>query len=212
MNSGGTLIGNGTIGGAVTNQSGGTFAPGADANSIGTLTINNSLTLQPGSTTFIKVTKNGDGTADDTIIGVTALNFGGTLQVTNLSGTALAAGDAFPIFSSTIYHGAFAAIVPATPGLGLVWNTNTLETDGTLRVASVVNTNPTNLLFNFSGGTLTLFWPADHTGWRLQMQTNSLLTGLGTNWIVVLGSNLTNSMILPVDATKATMSYRMIYP
>ena len=40
---------------------------------------------------------------------------------------------------------------------------------------------------------LTLSWPADHTGWRLQAQTNNPTTGLGTNWFDVPGS----AMIIP---------------
>jgi len=34
--------------------------------------------------------------------------------------------------------------------------------------------NPTNLTATLDGGKLTLIWPAGHTGWRLQAQTNGL--------------------------------------
>jgi hypothetical protein len=37
-------------------------------------------------------------------------------------------------------------------------------------------------------------WPMDHTGGQLQMQTNDLATGLGTNWFNVAGSDQTNQM------------------
>jgi len=50
-------------------------------------------------------------------------------------------------------------------------------TDGILRLAIGVNTAPTNITAVVSGNTLTLSWPADHTGWRLQAQTNSLNHG-----------------------------------
>jgi hypothetical protein len=48
-------------------------------------------------------------------------------------------------------------------------------------------------------------------GWRLQAQTNTLATGLGTNWFDVPGSDLTNSLTLPADASKGSVFYRMIY-
>ena len=34
---------------------------------------------------------------------------------------------------------------------------------------------------------MTLTWPTDHTGWRLQSQTNSLNVGINTNWVEVPG-------------------------
>jgi len=49
------------------------------------------------------------------------LHYGGTLQLTNLSGT-LTAGDSFQLFGS-VNDGTFASILPAVPGKGLFWNT-----------------------------------------------------------------------------------------
>jgi len=37
---------------------------------------------------------------------------------------------------------------------------------------------------------LTLFWPLDHFGWRLQAQTN----GLKTNWATFANSQVTNQV------------------
>jgi hypothetical protein len=57
--------------------------------------------------------------------------------VTNL-GAAFAAGDSFKIFNASglpAYSGVFTNIVPATPGVGLVWDTNSLTANGTLNVA-----------------------------------------------------------------------------
>jgi len=45
----------------------------------------------------------------------------------------------------------------------------------------------------------------------LQVQTNSLNAGLGTNWMDVPGSSLTNNVVLPVDATMGSVFYRLIY-
>jgi autotransporter-associated beta strand protein len=127
---GGTLAGSGTLNGATTVQ-GGTLSPGVSG--IGTLAISNSLTLQAGGTLAVDINKT-TGAADQ-IVGLTAVTYGGALAVNNLAGS-LTTTDAFKLFNAGSYAGAFAAITPATPGAGLVWNTNTLTTDGTLRVAS----------------------------------------------------------------------------
>jgi hypothetical protein len=71
---------------------------------------------------------------------------------------------------------------------------------------------PTNITSAFDGANLTLSWPADHIGWRLQSQTNSLSVGLGTNWADVSGSTTTNQVITPVDAANGSVFFRMIYP
>ena len=110
----------------------------------------------------------------------TTLTYGGTLIVSNLS-AAFASGDSFQLFSAGSYSGAFAAISPATPGVGLLWDTNSLTTSGTLNVIPAVNTNPTNITTSVSGNVLTLSWPADHTGWRLIVQTNNLAAGISLN-------------------------------
>jgi alpha-L-rhamnosidase len=73
-------------------------------------------------------------------------------------------------------------------------------------------TNPTNLLFQVSGNTLRLDWPGDHTGWRLQVQTNYLNIGIGTNWFDVPGSTATNHVFLPIDTANSSVFYRLAYP
>jgi autotransporter-associated beta strand protein len=50
-------------------------------------------------------------------------------------------------------------------------------------------------------------WPADHLGWRLQLQTNSLSSGI---WTDIPGSSATNQVILTPDSL--TGVYRLIYP
>ncbi len=205
---GGTLGGSGGIAGAVTVAAGGTLKPG---DGLGTLTVNANLTLSAGATTAMEISKSAATNA--TITGIGTLTYGGTLVITNAGGT-LTTSDAFPLFSATSYAGSFAAISPATPGAGLAWNTNTLTTDGTLRivVGSTVNANPTNITTSVHGSALTLSWPADHTGWRLQVQTNTLATGLSTNWATVPGSTTTNSITITIVTTNPAEFYRMVYP
>jgi autotransporter-associated beta strand protein len=199
---GGTLGGGGVIRGPVTIQSGGTLSPGAVIGTTSTLTISNSLYLS--GTTFMALNK-GAGT-NDQVRGLSSVAYGGTLALTNLNGT-LAATDTFKLFAATSYSGAFAGLSPAIPAPGFAWNTNTLTTDGTLRILQTVNTTPTNITSFVSGNTLTLSWPADHIGWQLQIQTNSL----GTNWVDVSGSTATNQMSFTIAAANAVF-FRMIYP
>jgi hypothetical protein len=63
-----------------------------------------------------------------------------------------------------------------------------------------------------SGGNLTLSWPEDHAGWRLQTQTNAAVTGLSRNWFDLASSEATNSVNLPTDLVNGTVFYRLIYP
>jgi hypothetical protein len=144
------------------------------------------------------------------VTNITTLALGGTLQL-NLNGDPLVAGDSFKLFSFASASGAFTSISPANPAVGLQWDTSHLTSDGTLRVTSV-NATPTNITTVVSGSTLTLSWPADHTGWRLQVQTNLVSLGLGTNWSDVPGSTLVNSVNVTLDPANGTVFYRMVYP
>ena len=63
-----------------------------------------------------------------------------------------------------------------------------------------------------NAGKLELSWPADHIGWRLQAQTNSLTTGLGTNWAAIPGTAAVNHYTNTIDASKPAVFYHMVYP
>jgi len=136
---------------------------------------------------------------------------GGVLTVTNLAG-AYAAGDSFKLFDATNYTGAFSAISPVIPGANLAWNTNSLIVNGTLSIVSTVNVNPTNLVTSVSGGNLNISWPSDHTGWRLQIETNALNSGLGTNWVDVPNATATNAVSVPLNPANPAVFLRMVYP
>jgi hypothetical protein len=75
-----------------------------------------------------------------------------------------------------------------------------------------VATNPTNIAFQFAANYLTLSWPSDHIGWRLQVQTNDLAQGLGTNWVDVPGSTSTNQMNISISPVEGAVFFRLIYP
>jgi len=210
LGAGQTLLGNGTIiGGSVIFGSGSTLSVGF-AGATSALNESGNLLLQSGSTNIVDVDKT-TSVANDEVTGLDSVTMGGTLVINNL-GNALAGGDAIPLFNAALYLGGFARIVPATPGPGLAWSTSTMNTDGTLRVVTTVNTTPTNLVSVVSGNKLTLAWPADHTGWRLQSQTNSLAIGLGTNWVDVAGATATNSVTFTVSPVSGSVFFRLVYP
>jgi len=205
LGSGQTVSGNGTIlGGGLS------FGPGsilAVTPAGGTLTMTGDLTFQGGSTN--KVTLNKTTITNTAVIGLNSVTMGGTLVIAN-TGSALAGGDQFQLFTAASYAGSFTNIVPSTPGAGMSWDTNALAT-GKLGVIVSVNTTPTNIVTQVSNNQLTLSWPADHIGWTLQVQTNSTGTGLGTNWVSVAGSSATNQMVLPIDPNNGAVFFRIIY-
>jgi autotransporter-associated beta strand protein len=205
--SGGTLGGTGTIGGAITIQAGGVLSPGAVNGVIRTLTISNALNL--AGTTFMALDPSG-GT-NDSVRGLSAVTCGGTLMLTNLSGT-YSSNNVFKLFSAASYVGAFTGLVPSRPAPGFAWNTNTLATDGALRVVQTASSTPTNINVSVSGDRLMLSWPTNYLGWRLQAQTNDIRAGLGANWLDVPGSNLTNQIIMPLDPAGGAAFYRMVFP
>jgi fibronectin-binding autotransporter adhesin len=133
----GTLGGSGTVNGVVTNQ--GTLAPGAITNVAGTvLTLNNNLTLLPGSTTIMQVSHNGFNgllISDNVNCGGNTIAYGGTLTIVTNAGDAVTyqVGDYCALFAGTI-SGSFTAIQP-NPGPGLVWS-NDMANPGNFIVAS----------------------------------------------------------------------------
>ena len=211
---GGTLAGTGTNGGTVVVQTGATIAPGASA---GTLTVSGSVQLDSGSTTSMEI--DAGNSTNDLLTTSSTITYGGTLNVTNLSGT-LAAGQIYKLFNAQdgfSYLGAFdgGTNLP-TLGGGLAWDTTGLATNGTISVYSAISINPTptNLTFTAGGGNLTLAWPSDHTGWTLQTQTNTRSVGLKVptnNWFDVAGSAATNQVTLPVSTANPTVFFRLLY-
>ena len=189
----GVLSGNGAVGGSVTVAAGGTLSPG---NPLDTLNINNNLTLAAGSKTFVQVQHS--PFTNDAVIISGSLTEGGTLVVTNSGGTALAAGDAFQLFTATDISGSFSSFVLPALAPNLVWNTNLLNIDGTLSVAAYappvigqLTVTGTNLNVTGSGGI---------PGWNYYVLTATNLTApiwlpVATNQFDADGNfNFTNAM------------------
>ncbi len=125
----GTLAGSGVIAGPVTILPGATLAPGGST--IGSLTVNNALTN--AGTVLIRLDKSGAALTNDSITGLSVLNCGGTLSVTNAGANILTAGDNFRIFSAADFVGDFAATNLPPLGVGLLWS-NDVAVNGTLAV------------------------------------------------------------------------------
>ena len=213
VNANGTLGGSGLIGGPVTVQTGGTLAPGTPTRgaltaALGTLTDNNTVTL--AGTAVMKIDRSAATNSDQLAASSVVASAGAILTVNNIGSTNFVAGDTFALFSKPM-SGSFTTVtLPVLPGTNVYW-TNNLALNGTIAVVAVamVNTNSPVLTNSYAGGNLTLSWPTDHIGWTLQAQTNSLSSGLGTNWVDVAGSVVTNSVAIPVNPANGAVFYRL---
>lgn len=129
LGSGQTLGGNGTLLGALDSSSGGTVAPG---NSIGTLTVTNTITL--GGTTIMELNRSSVPNCDQLVSSLSSINFGGTLFVTN-AGPRLQANDTFFPFSGKSFPTTFSSLV--LPNY-YTWDTSNLGFNGSVRVTGVL--------------------------------------------------------------------------
>ena len=75
-----------------------------------------------------------------------------------------------------------------------------------------VSLTPPMLVSQLSGSQLQLTWPTDHLGWRLEIQTNTLSSGLGTNWTTVANSTNVVQMNLPLSPTNGAVFLRLVSP
>ena len=160
--SGQALQGVGQINGNLVVSAGAAISPGGTNTTVGITTGSNPVGMLVASedialngATIIKL----DGTSNDVVEAAADITYGGTLNLANISGAPLAAGESFQIFSAANYLGAFANITPATPGPGLAWNTSQLGS-GVISVA-VASSRPVitsaytagaNLIFSGTGG------------------------------------------------------------
>jgi hypothetical protein len=198
--SNGSLGGSGTIAGPVLVTSGGALTPG---NSIGTLTVNNTVTLQ--GTCTMELDRNAFPNAD--LLIANSIVAGGTLNVVNI-GDALQTDDTFDLFDGPI-SGSFAATnLPALSG-GLAWDTGQLGVNGTIKVVGTPLPPPTNITYSVSGNQLVLTWP-NGQGWKLQAQTNAVAIGLSTNWVEVMGA--TSPLTNVINPANGSVFYRLKYP
>lgn len=170
----------------------------------GTLTVSNNF-LPPDQDVFNFVL----GTNASTVTVDGSLMFSDAMiNVTN------AAGFGPGTYTLFTYTGS----VSGTYALGNVpANFNCALTNTTGQIQLVVNTtgasqSPVSLVYSNSSGGLEISWPQDHIGWALEIQTNGLSAGLGSNWTVVPGSATTNVFTLPVVLTNESVFLRLVFP
>lgn len=68
------------------------------------------------------------------------------------------------------------------------------------------------LSVDFQNSTLTLTWPADRIGMRLENQFHSPGGGIDNNWSTVPGSATTNKVVIPIELNQGSMFFRLAYP
>lgn len=140
LNSGATLAGTGTITGAVTVNTGGILSPG---NGTGTLTVSNNVTVGAGGILAVDIDK--VNSKNDLLSTTGTLSMAGKLQMTALTGTTFAAGDAFKIINGTVV-GTPTEIIPATPGDGLIWDLSAFTSNGTIKVIPTTGLNDKQMI------------------------------------------------------------------
>ncbi len=125
---------------------------------------------------------------------------GGPYQVVSSNLTSLSYTDA-GLTNGTLYYFVVSA------------NSDTSESvDSAPASARPVSFSTPQLSSSLAGDQFQLAWPMDHTGWRLEAQTNSTALGLSTDWTTVSGSTNSNLMLVPVDAGSGCVFFRLVYP
>jgi autotransporter-associated beta strand protein len=197
VNTSGTIGGSGTIVGPVSVLNGASLAPGGAA--VGTLTLNNSLSLGATAVTLMKLNRTNAQNADLLVAG--SVPFAGSLTVLNV-GPALQVGDTFNLFDGSL-SGVFTTTnLPALASPTYQWDTSLLGSQGIIKVVS--NSLPvlplliTHIVRQATNVTLTwnsypsLFYSVDYslnlTNWA------TLKTNIPAN-------SVTNSTTAAVDTT-----------
>jgi autotransporter-associated beta strand protein len=204
---GGNLGGTGAIGGPATVNANAYLAAGN--NGIGTLTFSGNLTLNAVSTNNFVVTTSGGASNKVAVAGMLSPN-GSVIHI--------ASGTALSLCTNTLFtYGTISGSFHATPVFDVSPSGSAAIVDDgaghiNLVVKTGVNTNPTNITAVVSGNLLILSWPADHTGWRLRTQNNSLSIGISTNWVDVPGAASVNSVNVPINAMNGSVFFQMVYP
>jgi autotransporter-associated beta strand protein len=208
LGSGATLGGTGTIGGPTIVQAGATLSPGAI--SIGTLTVNNTLNL--AGKVLMEISKSGTNLTSDGVVGISTLNYGGSLVVTNLGTNALTAGDTTTLFAATNYLGAFESLTLPALAAGLAWDTAALGVNGSLTVVAVTPPQISN--FSSVGGGVFRFTLASSN--NLYPPYSLLVSTNLANWDVITSGLLFLDGVYYVTDPDANASprrfYRLRYP
>ena len=181
--------GPGVINGIVTASAGSTVSPGAGSTNVGTLNVTSNITLQGSAVLKISASSGNDQLDGHGIA------YGGTLLVTNFSGT-VTNGQTFQLFvSSAGLLGTFSSVtLPSSPGL--TW-TNNLAVNGSITAGVILRPGITSI--NITGGNVVVSGTNGSPGvqYNLLTSTNvaiplSLWTVLTTNTFSSSNFSVTN--------------------
>ena len=193
--SAGALGGSGTILGPVTVASGAKLAPGGST--IGTLSINNSLTFSSGSSALFRISNDG-GANNDLVSGLTGVTYSGSLVVTNAGTSSLVAGSVFKLFNSAAPGaGNFTSVTILPAGSGTfnpATGELTITSTGSMKLnPPIVSTG--NLILTGTG--------APNTGYTLLSSTNVTLplSQWITNTTGTFDTSGTSSNAIPLSST-----------
>jgi len=180
---------------AVPISSGATLALNGHNQAIASLNVASGGTLDFGGTSTLtlrtapvlagalRMTINKDATPSASKLTVSSgtLTNGGTITVVNESATPLADGDTFTLFSAPNHAGAFSQLNLPALLAGLIWYTQSLATNGTLRVVrngytliyragtngTIAGTSPQTVAYGGTGTAVTAIPDAGHyfAGW-----------------------------------------------
>lgn len=198
LNAGQALTGAGVVNGGLTALAGSTVVPAVAS----VLTVSGNISL--GGTTSLNINRTNAQNCSGLFSGLESIQGGGALTVAN-SGPLPLAGDVFQLFNAPAPG--FSSI--ALPALTTNSWINRIAIDGSIQVAGAVSLAPLNLtVTNIGPDSITLQWPADHIGWRLEEQTSSI----GTNWVEVPGASTNDMITIPIAPTNAALFLRLVFP
>jgi autotransporter-associated beta strand protein len=193
--------------------SNGTFIVNGMLVSNSIVTVNTGATFGGGGSVLSTVSFQ-DGSAATNNVGVPltvdTLDMAGNAVMKVGTTSPLSAGN-YPLINDTALtsSGQFTNLVIGGSGLASGATASVVFTNSTVALIVVGGApSPPTITYTVNGNQLALDWPAGQ-GWQLQSQTNSLSTGLTTNWVTIPGATppFTN-MLSPADPS---VFYRLKY-